>query len=160
VRLRVLWVGRPKASPYETEVETYRRRVSRRWPAEDVPVRPVSGGREADPRRVLAAEAEAIQRLCPDGWPVILLDERGSTPDSPAFAAMLGQHELEASPGLVFALGSDLGLDPDLLRSAAVRLSLGRMTLPHLLARLVLWEQLFRATHILSGGRYHRPGVQ
>ncbi len=57
-------------------------------------------------------------------------------------------------------VGSDLGLDPELVRTADRVVSLGSLTLPHRIARLVLWEQLFRATHILSGGRYHRLGVQ
>jgi 23S rRNA (pseudouridine1915-N3)-methyltransferase len=57
---------------------------------------------------------------------------------------------------LFFVVGSDLGLHPDLLDRADEKISLSPMTLPHLLARLLLWEQLFRATHILGGGAYHR----
>ena len=61
---------------------------------------------------------------------------------------------------MVFAIGSDLGLDRALVEGADEQLSLSAMTLPHLLARLLVWEQLFRSTQILGGGAYHRVGVQ
>lgn len=160
MRIRVVWFGRPAASPYEKEVEQYRRRVDRRWPAEDLPLRPAAGGRAADPRRALAAEAEAISRKVPGGWTRVALDESGAQVDSVGLARRLAELQGSSVPGVVFVIGSDLGLDREIQGSADLRLSLGRLTLPHLLARLVLWEQIFRATDILSGGSYHRPSVQ
>ncbi len=160
MKLAVLWFGRPGGSPYEGQVETYRRRVSRRWPAEDVPLKPASAGRHRAPRQSLRSEADAVRQRIPDGWLVAALDERGKPRDSVAFARLMADAEVAARPGVAFVLGSDLGLDAELVAGADLRLSLGPMTLPHLLARLVLWEQLFRATHILGGGGYHRPGVQ
>ena len=154
----MLWFGRPKASPYEGEVETYRRRVFRRWPAEDVPLRPVSGGRDNDPRRALAREADAVRRHLVDGWATIALDENGRRVDSGGFAHKMQELEHSGVAGVVFVIGSDLGLDAALRDEARITLSLSPMTLPHLIARLVLWEQLFRATHILGGGGYHRQG--
>lgn len=160
MRIRVLWTGRPSGSPYEREVETYRRRVARRWPAEDLPLRPVRGGRDADPRRALREEAAAIRERIPAGWRTVLLDQAGTMLDSESFAAMLHREETDGTPGLVFVIGSDLGLDPGLEADAFRRISLGPLTLPHLLARLVLWEQLFRSADLLGGGSYHRRNVQ
>jgi len=160
LKLQVLWFGRPAASPYEDQVEGYRGKVNRRWPAADLPLRPVTAGRDGDPTKALRTEAAAVQRRLPDRWRVVALDERGNAMDSVRFAGMLGDLEDAGVPGLAFVVGSDLGLDPELRRSAHIRLSLGPMTLPHLLARLVLWEQLFRATRILDGGGYHRQRVQ
>ena len=57
---------------------------------------------------------------------------------------------------VVFFLGSDLGLDPNLVAKCRQRLSLGPLTLPHALARLILLEQLYRALSILEGIQYHR----
>jgi 23S rRNA (pseudouridine1915-N3)-methyltransferase len=91
---------------------------------------------------------------------MVVMDEEGTSHDSDGFARMLADAETNGVPGVAFVIGSDLGLDPELSASAWARLSLGPMTLAHLLARLVLWEQLFRATHILGGGRYHRLRVQ
>jgi 23S rRNA (pseudouridine1915-N3)-methyltransferase len=160
LNIRVVWLGRPAASPYEREVETYRARVHRRWPAEDRPVRTPSGGRSKDPDRVLRLEAEVLLRHLEPGWRLIALEERGETVTSEEFAQRLAEHADRGTEGLLFVIGSDLGLHRELLEAADERLSLGAMTLPHLLARLLLWEQLFRAVNILGGGAYHRVGVQ
>ncbi len=160
MKVRVLWFGRPAASPYEGEVETYRRRVGRRWPAEDMPLKPVAAGRQADPRRALRDEAERVGGRLTEGWVTIILDENGKLLDSGELARLLAELEAGGVPGVSFVIGSDLGLDPKLRSGASQVLALGRLTYPHLLARLVLWEQLFRATDILGGGRYHRHGLQ
>ncbi len=160
MKVRVVWLGRPAASPYEREVETYRKRVQRKWAAEDRPLRPVSGGRTEDPDRILRLEADLMLRHLEPGWLMIALDEAGSVSDSETFAQRLRGHEERGVEGVLFVIGSDLGLDSGLLDRADESLSLSQMTLPHLLARLLLWEQLFRATNILSGGAYHRVSVQ
>jgi len=160
MRIRVLWFGRPAASPYEKQVEVYRRRVEHRWPAEDLPMRSASGGRDSDPRKALRAEATVVRRNVPNGWRLATLDERGRNLSSEGFAGLLEATEASGAPGLVLVVGSDLGLDRQLREEASLSVSLSPMTLPHLLARLVLWEQLFRACQILGGGGYHRRGVQ
>jgi len=156
VKIRVLWFGRSAASPYEAEVETYRRRVHQRWPAQDLTLKPARGGRSDDPSKALAREAAAVRKHLQDGCQLVALDETGRSMDSVGFARTVESFESSGSAGLVFVVGSDLGLDTTLRREAKMVLSLGPLTLPHLLARLVLWEQLFRATHILTGGAYHR----
>lgn len=160
MRLCVTWFGRPSASPFEDLIETYRQRVNRRWPTEDRPLRPVPGGREKDVRRVLRMEAEAVDRQREAGWRLVALDERGRGRDSEGFARWLGDLEDRGVGGILFVIGSDLGLDAAFLDRADERISLSAMTLPHLLARALLWEQLFRATSILGGGAYHRSCVQ
>lgn len=160
MKVRVVWLGRPTASPYEREVETYRKRVHRRWPAEDRPLRASAGGRDKDPERVLRLEADILIRHLEPGWRLVALDEHGQTHTSDAFAKRLQKHADQGAEGVLFAIGSDLGLDEALVTRADEKLSLGPMTLPHLLARLLLWEQLFRAVNMLSGGAYHRVKVQ
>ena len=160
MKIRVGWFGRPSASPYEDQIKDYRQRVNRRWPAEDRVLKPVAGGRDQDPKRVLRHEAEALERLCDTGWRTVALDERGRLRTSEDFARWLAGLEDRGAPGLSFVLGSDLGLHSSIVDGADEVISLSLMTLPHLLARLVLWEQLFRATQILGGGAYHRVCVQ
>jgi len=156
MRVSVAWFGRRSASPYEDQIETYRLRIDRRWKAEDRVLRPIAGGREKDSRRTLRLEAETMLRHHEPGWRLVALDERGERRDSVDFAGWLGDLENRSVDGILFVIGSDLGLDPGLVGGANERLSLSPMTLPHLLARLMLWEQLYRATDILSGGAYHR----
>jgi 23S rRNA (pseudouridine1915-N3)-methyltransferase len=158
VRVRVIWFGRPGGSPYEEQVEVYRRRVAHRWPSEDLPVRP--GRHAGDPLETLAEEAAFVRRLVPDRWAVVALDRRGRVMSSEELAADLAGREAAAVPGLAFVVGSDLGLDRTLVREADLSLSLSALTLPHLLARLLLWEQLYRATQIIIGGGYHRQALQ
>ena len=160
MKIRVAWLGRQASSPYEREVESYRARVHRRWPAEDRPVRAVAGGRGKDPERVLRLEAEALRRHHEPGWRLVALDEHGRAATSEAFARRLAELADLGVEGLLFVIGSDLGLHQELLEAADERMSLSAMTLPHPLARLLLWEQLFRAANILGGGAYHRVGVQ
>jgi len=159
MRVNVYWFGRPARSPHETQVEDFRRRISRRWPAEDIALKPASGLREADPKAALDREAETLLARVPQRWKLVVLDERGRSRTSVEFAHLLQSFEGQAPQGVAFALGSDLGIAPSLRDRADIVLSLSPMTLPHLLARLMLWEQLYRATDILGPGNYHRCGV-
>jgi len=161
VKLRVLWFGRRGANrEADRIVETYRQRVDRRWPASDRPLRPVAGGRDNDPRRVLREEARLVDRSLDVNHRLVALDEAGRGLTSDELAGWLADREDGGVAGLDFVIGSDLGIDAGLIDRADLVLSLSAMTLAHPLARIVLWEQLFRATHILGGGAYHRPKVQ
>jgi len=159
VKIRLLWFGRRGAAAFDAQVETYRQRVQRRWPAEDRVLKPVAGGRSDDPRRVLRAEARALEKTVEPDAVLVVFDERGRSLTSEDFAEMLRDHEGRSTPGIDLVIGSDIGLDRRFVDRAAVSISLSPMTLPHQIARLLVWEQLFRATHILGGGRYHRTGV-
>ena len=119
MRVRVAWLGRPSASPYEREVETYRKRVHRRWPAEDRPVRAAAGGRDKDPERVLRLEADAIVRHLESGWRFVALDEQGPAHTSEAFAIRLAELADRGVEGVLFAIGSDLGLHANILGGGA-----------------------------------------
>ena len=105
-------------------------------------------------------EADSLVRHLEPGWRLVALDEHGQTQTSDAFAKWIQKLADDGVEGVLFAIGSDLGLDKELIARADEKLSLGPMTLPHLLARLLLWEQLFRAANMLGGGAYHRVGVQ
>lgn len=158
MRVRVLWFGRPTRSPFEQQIADYQKRVNHRWPAEDVALKPVARQRSDNPRAALAKEARSVLDHHPAGWTLVTLDERARLRRSQDLAKLLAEQE-RTRPGITLVIGSDLGLDRELKQSADLELSLGQLTLPHLLARLVLWEQLYRATDILGHGKYHRPGV-
>ena len=109
----------------------------------------------------LRAQAEAGLLLAKSAstHDIAALDPRGEQLDSEAFAKMLGRLRDDGKPGLTFVIGGADGLGNDLLDKAQRRLSLGPMTLPHGLARVVLAEQLYRAMTILAGHPYHRAGA-
>ena len=101
----------------------------------------------------MAKEAEAIAAALRPDERLVLLTEEGRTYDSVAFAQQLRD---SGSERLAFVIGGAEGLDPALKARANWRLSLSPMTFPHELARLLLLEQLYRASSILQGGPYHK----
>jgi 23S rRNA (pseudouridine1915-N3)-methyltransferase len=134
VKVTILAVGRLRP-PYVDDVEHYLKLLSRYAAVEVVEVR----------------EDDRVERRIPDRAFVVLLDEGGREMTSEAFAAWLDERRVEARP-LCFVVGGAFGLS---LPASDLRLSLGRMTLPHQLARVVLVEQLYRAHKILAGEPYH-----
>lgn len=100
-------------------------------------------------------EAEKIRRQIPSGSTVIALDETGKNLSSQEWADLL-KNEAERGTPLAFLLGGANGLDPELRTSAQKVVTFGKHTMPHMLARIVLLEQLYRAETILRGKTYHR----
>lgn len=109
-----------------------------------------------DPARRRSEEGRAILTALPKDAPLIALDERGALLTSRDFAAHLARLQQAGVRTIAFAIGGADGLDPEVCARAALVLSLGRMTFPHELVRLLLVEQLYRAFTILKGHPYHR----
>jgi 23S rRNA (pseudouridine1915-N3)-methyltransferase len=149
----LVWVGRRAPAAVEGLALEYASRLSRHLPFGEVRIRPAAG--RGDPRRALAAEAAAVRKHLLPGDTLVVLDERGRERTSEELAGWLATRRRLGRT--VFAIGSDLGLDPGLKKEASDRLALSRLTLPHALARVVLLEQLYRACDLLAGGQYHRP---
>jgi len=103
-----------------------------------------------------ADEAKALQSGIGEGAVIIALDERGKLIGSDAFAKLLARWRDDGKPAAAFVLGGADGLDPGLVANADLTLSFSPLTWPHQLARIMLAEQLYRATTILSGHPYHR----
>jgi 23S rRNA (pseudouridine1915-N3)-methyltransferase len=102
-------------------------------------------------------EATALLAAVPANALAVALDLGGEAPDTEAFAARLGLW-LESRRAVWFLIGGAEGLDRSVLDRADAVLSLGRMTWPHILARVMLAEQIFRARSIAAGHPYHRAG--
>ena len=134
MKVTILAVGRLRP-PYVDDVAHYLKMLGRYATVEVVEVR----------------EDDDVARRIPDRAFVVLLAADGRQLSSEAFAAWLQDRRVQARP-LCFVIGGAFGLD---LPAADLRLSLGAMTLPHQLARVVLVEQLYRAHRILAGEPYH-----
>lgn len=102
------------------------------------------------------AEAQALLAKIPPTHLPVCLDPDGEALSSEAFARLLAKFRDEGAEGVAFIIGGADGLGGDALAKAAKRVSLGPMTLPHGLARIVLAEQIYRAATILAGHPYHR----
>ena len=134
MKVRILAIGRLRP-PYVDDVDHYLKMLTRYASVEVVELR----------------EDDDVERRIPDRSFVVLLDERGKEMSSEGFAGWLEERRRSARD-LCFVIGGAFGIE---LASADLRLSLGRMTLPHQLARVVLVEQLYRAHRILAGDPYH-----
>jgi len=134
VRLLLVTVGRLRA-PYEDDVAHYRKLLSRYARLEEVELR----------------DGEDVERRLPERAFVSLLADGGRAYDSVAFSRFLEERRTDGRD-LAFVIGGAFGLE---LARPDHRLSLGPMTLPHQLARVVLLEQLYRAHKLLAGEPYH-----
>ncbi|MEP7239936.1 MAG: 23S rRNA (pseudouridine(1915)-N(3))-methyltransferase RlmH [Devosia sp.] len=101
-------------------------------------------------------EARALTELLAATSVRVALDERGNTLSSDDFARKLGRWRDDGRQGVAFVIGGADGLDPQFVKAADVTLSFSPLTWPHQLVRIMLAEQLYRATTILSGHPYHR----
>ena len=103
-----------------------------------------------------APEAQALLAKIPSAHLTVCLDPGGEVLSSEALARLLAKFRDEGTDGVAFVVGGADGLGTDVLAKAARLVSLGPMTLPHGLARIVLAEQIYRAATILAGHPYHR----
>jgi 23S rRNA (pseudouridine1915-N3)-methyltransferase len=137
VKVRLITVGKAK-EPFLAADAHYRKLLGRHQPVEVVEVR----------------DEANIEARIPDRSHVVALDRGGKAMSSHIWAHWLEERRLD-SRDVCFLIGGPRGLPPDVMDVCAERVSLGPQTLAHQLARVVLLEQLFRATKILAGEPYH-----
>ncbi|WP_029620057.1 23S rRNA (pseudouridine(1915)-N(3))-methyltransferase RlmH [Pseudorhizobium marinum] len=159
MRISLFAVGRLKAGPEKDLASRYLDRFAKAGPAiglELVRVTEVPESKASNAETRKRDEAAALEKALPDGAMLVLLDERGKSLDSEAFADTLVRFRDSGKRDLMVAVGGADGLDPALYARADMVLNLGSMTWPHQLVRILIAEQLYRAVTILSGHPYHR----
>ena len=104
----------------------------------------------------LQREAEAIRKAIPKGAWLCVLTPEGRTLSSPDFARLLADVKTGGKSSACFLIGSSFGIDESIKAQADFRLSMGPMTFPHHLARVMVLEQLYRAETIQAGSKYHK----
>jgi len=155
MRLHLCAVGRLRAGPERALVDDYLSRTDRTGrplglgPVTEHEVEDKKGGG-------MSAEGLLLARALPEGAALCVLDERGKTLSSPEFAQTLAGWRDAGRQDAAFVIGGADGVDPALRQRADLVISFGRMVWPHMLVRVMLAEQLYRATTILSGSPYHR----
>lgn len=155
MRVHICSVGRLRAGPERTLVDDYLTRFDRTGRA--LGLGPASQAEVEDKKRGgIGAEAVLLERATPDGALICVLDEHGKTLSSPKFAEHLQGWRDAGQRDIAFIIGGADGIAPNLQNKADFNLSFGTMVWPHLLVRVMLAEQLYRAVSILSGSPYHR----
>ncbi|MEO0356888.1 MAG: 23S rRNA (pseudouridine(1915)-N(3))-methyltransferase RlmH [Pseudomonadota bacterium] len=155
MRVSILAVGRLRPGPQKALIDEYLMRFDRTGralglgPSQVIEVEDKKGGGKT-------AEGVLLLKSIPHRSVVIALDERGTVMPSPKFADVIARHRDDGASDLVCVIGGADGLSADVLSRATMKLSFGQMVWPHMLARAMLSEQLYRAASILSGSPYHR----
>ena len=155
MRVQISVVGRLRAGPEKQLIDDYLKRFERSGKAHGfteaslVEVEDKKGGGQQ-------AEAELLLKTIPKGAVIVTLDERGKLLSSPEFADRLGDWRDNGASCVCFVIGGADGLIKELRTQADFSISVGKMVWPHMLARVMLCEQLYRAASILAGSPYHR----
>lgn len=152
MELVLLAVGKLRPS-YREAVDDYLRRLGRHLKVREVEVREASRAPTVAAQR--AQEGERLLAGRPDGSRLVALARQGAAWSSEELARRVGRWMEEARP-VALVIGGSHGLGPEVLAAAGDRWSLGPLTLPHELARVVVAEQLYRAITILRGEPYHK----
>jgi 23S rRNA (pseudouridine1915-N3)-methyltransferase len=155
MRVHLCAVGRLRTGPERALVDDYVTRFDRTGRA--LSLGPLVEHEVEDKRNLgMVAEAELLARTVPAGAVLVCLDERGRVMTSPDFAAQLAQWRDAGPQDVAFVIGGADGIAQALLDRADFSVSFGAMVWPHMLVRVMLAEQLYRAATILAGGPYHR----
>ena len=149
--MQIIAIGKLRGGP---EFELFARYNTRLRPRLTVVELPEERG---NPLVIKRKEATALNAALPEGAFVVALDLGGQVLDSEAFARRLNQWSCLSRP-ICFLIGGAEGFDASVIDRADQLLSLGAMTWPHFLVRVMLAEQLYRAQAILQGHPYHRSG--
>ena len=155
VRIQIIAVGRLKPGPERTLVDDYSARFSKLGRSMGFSALTLS---EIDERKAQTKEAQAelIQSVVPAAAMLWACDEHGSQSKSEDFAKDLRRLADQGLSDLAFVIGGADGLGPKVLGKADRTLSFGKMVWPHMLVRVMLTEQLYRAATIIAGAPYHR----
>ncbi|MGA2103095.1 MAG: 23S rRNA (pseudouridine(1915)-N(3))-methyltransferase RlmH [Candidatus Sulfotelmatobacter sp.] len=144
MKIKIAWIGKTKEAAITSLTEEYLKRISRYVPVDGVTVRD-----EADLLAKFGTASKGTKST------LVLLDSRGKEFSSEQFAKFLGDYQDRNPLPLVLAIGAADGFSDTARSSAQSVISLGKMTLAHELARVVLLEQVYRAFTILKGHPYH-----
>jgi len=158
MKLIVCAVGHRMPAWVAAGFQEYAGRMPRETPLELIEVRPEPRPGKPSPAiitKIMAAEAQRVLACLPAGCRTVALDERGKPVTSEQLAGLLREWMREGND-VAFVIGGADGLDVQLKRSASLILSLSSLTLPHQLARVLLAEQLYRASSMLRNHPYHR----
>ena len=158
MKIEIVCVGRLKEKYWQDAAHEYLKRLSRYAPVEvvELPDMPVPENLSPAQRTaVIQAESQReLTRLKP-GMTGVALDGRGKSMDSVAFSRYL-QGLMREGRDVAFFIGGSLGHSEELLRSCRDSLSMGQMTWPHQLARVMLLEQIYRGFRIMRNEPYHK----
>ncbi|MFY8025389.1 MAG: 23S rRNA (pseudouridine(1915)-N(3))-methyltransferase RlmH [Sediminibacterium sp.] len=155
MKIRLLSVGKVHESYVKTGIDDFTQRINKYFKAEWVIIPTVKNAASLSEIELKKAEATSILSHIEKEDFLILLDERGKLLSSPQLAQFIQQRANESNKQLVFLIGGAFGVDASITNRAQFIWSFSPLVFPHMLARLILSEQLYRACSIIRNEKYH-----
>jgi len=148
-------IGKPHDSDLKAAIEEFTKRITNYFSVEWLIVPPPknAGTLSADELKKIEA-ASVLQKLTKDDY-LVLLDERGKNISSPGLATLIQQRGNESTKRIVFLIGGAFGVEDSVFKRANFVWSLSQLVFPHMIVRLILAEQVYRACSIIKNEKYH-----
>jgi 23S rRNA (pseudouridine1915-N3)-methyltransferase len=153
MKINILSIGKFENSAHKLVFENYLKRLKWKVELREIDLK------NSDKLSILErkkGEGELILKNYKPDSQMIICDENGLQPTSQEFAKMLADFGLQGKSNITFVIGGSDGLSAEILQKAKYKIAFGKITLPHLMVRCVLIEQLYRAQTIIEGHPYHR----
>ncbi len=155
MKITLLSIGKSHDSNLKQAIEDFTKRISNYFPVEWIVIAPPKNAGVLSMEDLKKAEGVLItQQLTKDDY-LILLDERGKNISSPELATLIQQRGNESTKRIVFVIGGAFGVDETVFKRANYVWSLSKLVFPHMIVRLVLAEQIYRACSIIRNEKYH-----
>lgn len=152
MKISICSVGKANESYIKDGVDQFTKRIGHYYPIDWSLITP---SKLTDPVQIKKAEAESIIKALAKTDILILLDEKGKMLDSPGLAKLIQQKANQSAQRIVFLIGGAYGVDKSIKERANFTWSLSELVFPHMLVRLILAEQIYRACSILANEKYH-----
>ena len=152
MKISICSVGKANESYIKEGVDQFTKRIGHYYPIDWVLITP---SKLTEPAQIKKAEADSIIKALAKTDILILLDEKGKMLDSPGLAKLIQQKANQSAQRIVFLIGGAYGVDQSIKERANFTWSLSDLVFPHMLVRLILAEQVYRACSILANEKYH-----
>ena len=152
MKIAICSVGKANESYIKEGVDQFTKRIGHYYPIDWVLITP---SKLTEPAQIKKVEADSIIKALAKTDILILLDEKGKMLDSPGLAKLIQQKANQSAQRIVFLIGGAYGVDQSIKERANFTWSLSELVFPHMLVRLILAEQIYRACSILANEKYH-----
>lgn len=152
MKLSIFSVGKAHESYIKEGVDQFTKRISHYYPIDWQLITP---SKLTDPAQIKKAEAASIQKALTKTDILVLLDEKGKMLSSPGLANLIQKQANQSAQRIVFLIGGAYGVDEEIKQRANFTWSISELVFPHMLVRLMLAEQIYRACSILANEKYH-----
>ncbi len=152
MHISIIAIGRMQRGPAQALVDEYLKRLPWKTSITEIDMKKPAGTAAERKKR----EAERLLAAVPDGAALVVLDENGKALKSREFAGKIDNWQMAGYSNIAFIIGGADGLDSSVLSRADMKIAFGSLTWPHMMVRVMLSEQIYRAWSIITGHPYHR----